>query len=308
MATFADYATRIILFGAGASYGSGAVVPRRPPLGDDLFDVLASEFPQSWGALPGPIRKKFAKTFEVGMAALLATRSHAVAPMMQQFAILFSRYQLSSPNAYVSLVESLDRVGKLTGTAFATLNYECLLEWALTSRGRYVECGDVLPGPRGTFLWKLHGSCNFLPRTDQLYVAPPGSGVTYGPGVKFEPGIEVVHPNSVADRLRNTGLYPAMAHYAPGKEVQVSESSIRMIQDVYARAVPGATSVGVIGVRPNVDDDHVWGPLASTSARVLFVGSRDTYSEWRKDHRSDRPTKYLGSRFDAAIDALVEAL
>jgi hypothetical protein len=208
----------------------------------------------------------------------------------------------------VSLMESLDKAGKLSGTAFATLNYKCLLEWSLTARGRYVECGDVLPGPRGTFVWKLHGSCNFLPRIDQVYVAPFGTGVTYGPGAKFDPGIEVVQPSEVASRLNNTGLYPAMAHYAKGKEVQISESSIRTIQDIYAHAVPNATSIGVIGVRPNIEDTHVWGPLASTPARILYVGSRDIYSGWRNDHRGDRPTKYLGSRFDAAIDPLVEAL
>ncbi len=308
MATFGEYARRVILFGAGASYGSGAVVPQPPPLGGTLYGVLASEFPQSWGSLPAVIQRKFEKTFEVGMGALLATGSQAVPPLMQEFAKLFSRYQLGSPNAYVSLLESLDRAGKLTGTAFATLNYECLLEWALMTRGRRGECGDVLPGPQGSYIWKLHGSCNFILRSDQLYVAPATTGLVFGPQPNFDADIEVIDPRSVADRLRNTGLYPAMAYYAQGKQVQMSQRSIRMIQDIYARAVPNATSIGVIGVRPNVADEHVWGPLAATPARVLFVGSRESFSEWRKDHRGDRPTKYLGSHFDATIDALVGAL
>src|SRR5881396_1415673 len=42
----------VILFGAGASYGSGAVHPEPPPLGDQLFDLLARAFLASRGALP----------------------------------------------------------------------------------------------------------------------------------------------------------------------------------------------------------------------------------------------------------------
>jgi len=309
MPKLGEYSRRVILFGAGASYGSGSVIPQPPPLGNDLFNILASTFPATWGALPRRISEKFTnRGFEAGMAALLATGSHEVAPMMQQFAVAFSRYELGSPNAYVSLMESLDQAGKLSGTAFATLNYECLLEWALITRGRRGECGDVLPGPRGTFIWKLHGSCNFVLRSDQLYVAPASTGVTFSPQPNFDADLEVIDPRSVADRMRNTGLYPAMAYYAPGKKVQMSARSIRLIQEFYARAVLAAESVAIIGVRPNIADYHVWGPLAATPARILFVGSKDSYNDWRNAHRVGRRTKYLGKSFSSSVAKLVSEL
>ena len=33
----------VILFGAGASYGSGHVLPQAPPLGAELYDALAAQ-------------------------------------------------------------------------------------------------------------------------------------------------------------------------------------------------------------------------------------------------------------------------
>jgi len=295
----------VILFGAGASYGSGAVHPEPPPLGDQLFDLLTRAFPASWGALPNDHQARFRESFELGMGALLATGSHAVPPMMQEFAILFSRYQSRPGNAYSLLVESLDEAGKIDRTAYASLNYECLLEWALMMYHQPV----AYFGPKRGFtdVWKLHGSCNFLPTG--LSVAPARTGVTYGgSGVKIGAGIEPVEPSTVPSHLRDTGLYPAMAHYAPGKEVQISEHSIQKVQDLYAAAVAAAESVGVIGVRPNVEDGHVWAPLAETPARILYVGGRDAYNDWRRSHRGNRPTEHLGDRFSEAIAPLVDAL
>jgi hypothetical protein len=39
----------VILFGAGASYGAGHVLPQAPPLGANLYDALAAQYPKEWG-------------------------------------------------------------------------------------------------------------------------------------------------------------------------------------------------------------------------------------------------------------------
>jgi hypothetical protein len=39
----------VILFGAGASYGAGHVLPQVPPLGPNLYDALAAQYPDKWG-------------------------------------------------------------------------------------------------------------------------------------------------------------------------------------------------------------------------------------------------------------------
>src|SRR3990170_7499469 len=43
--------TNVLLFGAGASFGAGDILPERPPLGRQLFGELARCFPSSWGGL-----------------------------------------------------------------------------------------------------------------------------------------------------------------------------------------------------------------------------------------------------------------
>ena len=57
-----------------------------------------------------------------------------------------------------------------------------------------------------------------------------------------------------------------MAYYAQGKEIQISEPSILTVQAMYADAVSKATSVAVIGVRPNIDDRHVWAGFGPDSS------------------------------------------
>ncbi len=39
-----------ILFGAGASKGATHITPSQPPLGKDLYDRLAKDFPKEWGS------------------------------------------------------------------------------------------------------------------------------------------------------------------------------------------------------------------------------------------------------------------
>jgi len=300
---------RVILFGAGASNGSGAVHPEPPPLGGDLFRLLAQAFPQTWRALPPPYRAAFAGPFEKGMAAILAT--HLVSPLMQDMALFFTQYLVAPGNAYTSFVAALREAGRLDDAAFATLNYECLLEMALSATGRSVNYWDAFQQSTDeSAVWKLHGSCNFLPSDHGNAVVRARRGVSFvGTGGMFNVALRATDlAEARAFVLGDTALFPAMAFYAPGKQVQISQATIQHIQGHYAAAVSAATAVAVIGVRPNPEDDHVWGPLASTPARVLFVGGRDEYTDWKRSHRGRRPTRYLGGRFNEAIDGLVAAL
>ena len=38
----------VILFGAGASYGAGHIQPEAPPLGEGLYEALATHYPNEW--------------------------------------------------------------------------------------------------------------------------------------------------------------------------------------------------------------------------------------------------------------------
>lgn len=64
----------LILFGAGASYGSDSA--NTPPLGSDLFSELSRFNLPGWGALPGGLVKVFKADFEKGMVQVAESNPH----------------------------------------------------------------------------------------------------------------------------------------------------------------------------------------------------------------------------------------
>lgn len=83
---------------------------------------------------------------------------------------------------------------------------------------------DVPSSNLDIIIWKLHGSCNFLPyggvRTTR--------GVSFGSGATFKTGIQAANPNEVATYCTSdTALYPVMAVYARRKPVQIAPTIIQ---------------------------------------------------------------------------------
>ena len=64
--------SNVVLFGAGASYGAGDIMPYNPPLGHQLFEALARYSPHTWGSLHDDVSKQFKlnSNFEPGMRAI----------------------------------------------------------------------------------------------------------------------------------------------------------------------------------------------------------------------------------------------
>src|ERR1019366_900710 len=97
-----------ILFGAGASFGSGNVNPYPPPLGANLYADLAEQFPQSWGSLPSEIAEVFEKNqFEEAMVAIWATPSALVQQLLIDMTIYFSRFRAGATRSdcYSQLID-----------------------------------------------------------------------------------------------------------------------------------------------------------------------------------------------------------
>ena len=57
--------TRVVLLGAGASFGSVDASPSVPPFGDKLFDALASRSGLA-ASLPDDLKATFRANFEAG--------------------------------------------------------------------------------------------------------------------------------------------------------------------------------------------------------------------------------------------------
>ena len=96
-------------------------------------------------------------------------------------------------------------------------------------------------------VWKLHGSCNFLP---EGIAATRGVGFRYG--VVFESDIRPVFPLEARRWIAgDTALYAAMCLYTVDKPLQVGASVITALQQAWARAVDNADIVVIVGTRPH---------------------------------------------------------
>lgn len=131
----------VLLFGAGASYGAMGISPYAPPLGFDLFGRLRKAFPNTLGKVSDEVADIFDNNGpEKGMEALdddAYEHRWDLVQLIRDMAIYFSRFQIQdiSQNLYCRFVQMYtDRIlGR--EMLLSTLNYECLIEYALGHYG-----------------------------------------------------------------------------------------------------------------------------------------------------------------------------
>ena len=297
----------VVLFGAGASFGGGDTSPKSPPLGKDLFEVLQRLYPPTWGQIPSELAGTFRANFEEGMGVVIEKHGFAIGPLMQDVAKFFSIFSVGSgTNLYVRFIRKAREQGYLGNLLLSTLNYECILETALSLAGLSISYFGELPNDSGTAgVWKLHGSCNF--RLKELQAS---RGIRYsGTGISFGGGIDPLQPAEVQSYYSgNTALYPAMALFATGKPISIAPAPIKDAQAKWGELVKRASLVAVIGVNPNPDDSHLWTPLAETDAELVYIGGPDNFQAWKGQYRESKNSKMLGSGWDQGFDALISEL
>jgi hypothetical protein len=296
--------TIVFLFGAGASFGAGGILPEPPPLGAHLFSILEQNYPGSWGSLPAGIKATLRRDFENGMLEVHDSFGVAIPSLMREMAIYFIQFRPASQSSlYCRLIQDLARVGVLNRTLFSTLNYECVLEFSLLNQGYAIDYfGNATPP--AVHVQKFHGSCNMFSQT--LQVSP---GIIYSTGITFEGGIEAfLDPNLVIQRcLTETALAPVMCLYMRGKPVSVAPSIIQDQQHKWAASVYSAKAIVCIGIRLTPADVHLWEPLAKTAASLYFIGNAQEFNDWSKQHRPHK-SECLGSRFAEAYPQLIDRI
>lgn len=291
----------VFLFGAGASYGAGGILPERPPLGSALYSELARLYPHSWGALPADAAIAFKNHFENGMGEVHSRFGGAIPQLMREMAIYFAQFRaVNNSCLYARLLADLAKTGTIERTCFSSLNYDCVLDFAIIIAGlqlNYFETADDLRVP----LWKLHGSCNMFAKDVQA-----SEGVYYGTGVTFEGGVQAfLDSNRIIEHcLVGTALAPVMSLYMRGKPLNVSPTAIAAILTMWTQQVIEARLVVVVGVRPWPDDTHIWGPLAETNAPLLFVGNAAEVRSWAGASRRGS-TEVIGARVNECYDKLM---
>jgi hypothetical protein len=293
--------TSIFLFGAGASYGSGPCRPRPPPLGGQLFAELREG--AGVAATIGPeLAALFGRDFEAGMDEFRRTRPEHVTDFLRDMARYFAGFAPLEGNLYQRLVHLL--VSTRKHAVFATTNYDLLIEAAIVGQKRVVCYATSSTRPDVIPLLKIHGSCNFLPRHPEMV-----TGIVFRPA-PGSPGIldgsdEVRVVDSVHEIYEfcnsSSAFGPTLAIYAPDKSVPYSSSFVKEIQDDWRAAIVKAARIYVIGLRVHTVDDHIWGPLAKTSAPLFYVGFEpEALATWAKENKRKR-THAIASTFEQAL-------
>jgi len=294
----------VFFFGAGASYGAGDIIPERPPLGIHLYDELARIYPGSWGALPPEVQEEFRKNFEHGMAKVYGKYTHAIPLLMQQMAIYFIQFRpYSNSSLYCRLIQKLTENGIMDRVIFSTINYDCILEFALSNQGYVIDYFNI--SREGAIpVLKLHGSANMFCNNLQM-----SRSISYGRGVTFEGGIKAIGDigTVVETCLSDTGLSPVMSLYMKGKPLQVSPNSVKEIQERWKEAVNSSDLVFCIGVNPNPEDDHIWGALGQTEADLCFIGDKEAFRIWCKKHRKENSI-FLGEYFNTGFACILRRI
>ena len=85
----------VFLFGAGASYGAGSILPEQPPLGFQLYPILENLCPSTWGSLPQNIKDAFhnGNNFEFGMRLVYEQFGSFIPNLMRDLAVYFVQFR-----------------------------------------------------------------------------------------------------------------------------------------------------------------------------------------------------------------------
>ncbi len=287
----------IILFGAGASNGCGGI-EKPPPIGKDLFECLAEDFQETWGAIPEQYVERF-EDFEDGMGALY-NNNPDVFDILKDMTVYFSRFSIEKPqeNLYCDLVSRYRWQLLSQELIFSTINYDCLLEHAVLSINQSDPISYVGEGP-GMRIYKIHGSCNFIPR------GISGEGNWTHTGGIIDAGLDYIHPFRVEERMAKMPVPAAMSLYVKSKKILISSKIIESMINEFQYQVLESDLAIVIGVRPNVDDKHIWDYLSKMEGNLALVGNEDKCKDWLAKYRNNEGDEWLGNRFDSSFDEVV---
>lgn len=291
----------LFLFGAGASYGCGPCSPLNPPLGNALFDELrkaggaASRVSEELAAL-------FRQDFEAGMDKFWEQHNTWTTELLRDMARYFSQFEPSDGNLYEALIRALG--GTRKKAVFATTNYDLLIELAISRSGLLISYGGLPTAPRNIPVIKIHGSCNFLPDMGSGSI----SGISFDLS-NSEGGAILDAPIKVATSTREildfchseSSVGPALAMYHPSKRVLYCRSFVQHQQAIFLESACAASRIYIIGLRVHTIDEHIWQPLASSQARLFYIGREpEEFQAWAR--QSNRKSAYaIGTSFSEAL-------
>ena len=281
----------LILFGAGASHGSQECC--RPPLGPDLFSALQEFDKSGWGSEIGELAKCFQNDFETGMGHLPGERFQTRQLKLAEY--LFD-FEPSNGNLYRRLARCIRRFernkGGLWDGAFATLNYDRLLQLALE---REYMPFSLLPQSNTYELCAPHGLCNLFSSTTPdrvpISIQHPSASIR-----DTNPDRPHTLVSTRPEFARASSIAPIMSFYEREKRSSTHPEWLKARQKRFAELAARATRIAIVGVSVQEHDKHVWEPLASTRATLLYCAPYVTeFQTWCRRYRSADNTVATGA-------------
>jgi hypothetical protein len=287
--------TRVVLLGAGASFGSVDASPSVPPLGDGLFDALASRKGVA-ASLPEELKAKFRANFEAGMAAFYEYSDGDVMRFQRELAHYMAEFEPGPDNAYVRLIRELG----IARCILCTLNYDLLIELSAARLGISTAYTVAATSPVLRLL-KLHGSCNFWPHMPGVTIRN-STFKRSGRADIQAPIWPLTREETLGKCVTEDSVAPAIAMYAEGKPVKISPDYVEEQQRMWTVAVAAAARICIAGARIHPPDAHVWDPISRTKGDVLYFGLRSgraSFDAW-KEASKKRNAYFIEADFAAA--------
>jgi hypothetical protein len=278
----------IILFGAGASFGSDT--SDVPPLATTLLEKMANFNPPGWGALSDEYKLSFNKDFEQGMIKVANERPHDLPILQRAMAAFFFNFQPKNTNLYYRFAQELKRSPK--EVSLATLNYERLLEISFIAAGHNLMIG--IPNPNEIELILPHGCCHLFCES----VRGIASAVSFaGMDVQVNGEIKIIsNPQYFNQRINNDAFPPVMSYFEPRKRATAGQIFLEEQRARYNQLIQNAETITVIGVKIREHDAHIWDPIKNTNAKFVYCSGSselDEFNEWTSKTRGDKKNVFI---------------
>lgn len=286
----------VVLLGAGASFGSIGVEPYVPPLGNGLFADLVNRGGVA-ATLPDDLKKQFEVNFEDGMAEYYKYSAGNIMSFQRELASYLANFRPTNFNIYLKLIEELGSQRVI----YSSLNYDLLFELSAAKLGLFTNYSSKY-NKGGVRLLKIHGSSNFWPDI------PTGSfnncNFSGSGRADIQAPIKPLNQIETLNKcIKENSVAPAIAMFAVGKAVKISPDYIEKQYEMWEEQVTKSSKVFVIGVRVHEIDEHIWGLLGRSKAKVTyfgFDGDKAEFEQW-KSNNNKKNSYFYKSDFKNSI-------
>jgi len=298
----------LILFGAGASFGSGEVVPKPPPMAGNLLSALSRLHPNAWGKLSKELQSSLSEDFEAGMVAIGDHHPHALPPLQRTMASFFFNFRPGGNNLYRKLAQKIKKY-RWSG-ALATLNYERLLELSFLEEGLSPYCGT--PPAKADHPLELclpHGCCHIFCES----VRGVAGAVSFsGQHVTTRGTVSVIGDYAeFTRRIQEDAFPPVMSYFNPTKSTTSCANFIEEQRARYNALVSGAEVIVIVGVKVRPHDRHLWDALATASGNLVYcsgTAGATEFEAWANQVRGERPSMVLRKYFVEGFAEICEVV